>query len=62
METGCSHSKTLFQRRFPDGLKTIVGVGAAQAVTQLWSVTRDSRFAVRCQEPFQFLGIIFLNV
>ena len=33
--------KLIPQRRLPDGLKTAVGGGAAERVTQLWSMARD---------------------
>ncbi len=50
------------QRRFHDGLKTIVGwVGLAQVVTQLWSMTRNSWLTERCQGLFAIVGIIFLT-
>ncbi len=38
------------QRRFPDGLKTIVG--RAEDLLQFWSMTRNSRMTARCQALF----------
>jgi hypothetical protein len=41
------------QRRLPDGLKTIVGVGSVpEGVTQLWRLARYRGCTVRCQVLF----------
>ena len=49
------------ERRLPDGLKTVVGGGGFEGMTQVWSMVRYSGCSVRCQELFSCCRKIYSN-